>query len=61
MDKARRHELKMLRYKRRLDKYGFKPAKWTHVYRTTGNPCSCAMCSPYKYDRAKMKRDIDAG
>jgi hypothetical protein len=28
-------------------------------YRNSSNPCSCGMCSHKKYNRAKMKKDID--
>jgi hypothetical protein len=67
MNKARRHELKMLHYKRRLRIYGAKSRSIKqylngnsinvncNALRTTGKPCSCAGCSPYKYDRAKEK------
>lgn len=27
------------------------------VYKTTSTPCSCWMCSCYKYDRARTKRE----
>lgn len=30
--------------------------KWTMCWKTTGKPCSCVMCSPYKYDRSEQKR-----
>lgn len=28
-------------------------------YRTSGKPCSCFMCSPYKYNRAKEKVRVE--
>lgn len=68
MNKARRHELKMLKYKKRINILAAK-SKSIKAYlngdsinvncyalRTTGKPCSCEMCSPYKYNRAKEKR-----
>lgn len=57
MNKARRHELKMLKYRRRLKKYGIKegPGKNLFAFRSHGAPCSCAMCSGDKYDRAKER------
>lgn len=31
--------------------------KWYQVYRTTGQPCSCPMCSGERYDRLDFKRE----
>lgn len=31
--------------------------KWCQVYRTTGQPCSCPMCSGERYDRLDFKHD----
>lgn len=31
--------------------------KWCQVYRTTGQPCSCPMCSGERYDRFGFKRE----
>lgn len=28
---------------------------WAQVYKTTGNPCSCPLCSGNKYDRLACK------
>lgn len=70
MNKARRHELKMLKYKRRLRVIGHLSSttlaspvgleKGVHYnftgFRSHGKPCSCSVCSPYKYERAKEKR-----
>lgn len=56
MNKARRHELKMLRYKRRLRLYGLKEgAGKFYAFRSHGAPCSCSLCSHTKYNRAKVK------
>ena len=30
---------------------------WTNVYRSTGTPCSCWMCSYNKYNRLDYKRE----
>ena len=30
--------------------------KWCQVYRTTGQPCSCEMCSGERYKRVNFKR-----
>lgn len=46
MNKARRHELKMLKYKRRLLNLNIKDdtkGKF-FAYRSHGSPCSCYMC-----------------
>lgn len=31
--------------------------KWCQVYRTTGHPCSCVMCSGQRYNRVISKRE----
>lgn len=31
--------------------------KWCQVYRTTGQPCSCEMCSGERYSRLGFKRE----
>ena len=33
--------------------------KWCQVYRTTGQPCSCKMCSGERYNRTDFKRDTE--
>jgi hypothetical protein len=54
MNKARRHELKMLKFMRRLKNYGLDI---THnELRTTGKPCSCALCSPAKWKSNGLKK-----
>ena len=67
MNKARRHELKKLKYKKRLIRIG----SWDNEtakspigehYNYTGflnssNPCSCFMCSNQKYKRSDFKRE----
>ena len=63
MNKARRHELKMLHYKRRLRNYRISkkeandPKNKFYSFRSSGKPCSCLCCSPmeFKYNRAKEK------
>jgi hypothetical protein len=65
MNKLRRHELKMLKFKRRMKIYGFKKELWLNptsqsnlfAFRSHGSPCSCYMCSrpDLKYNRAKEK------
>ncbi len=31
--------------------------KWCQAYRTTGQPCSCEMCSGERYNRVDFKRE----
>lgn len=64
MNKGRRHELKMLRYKKRLNQLGLKekPNSNLYAYRSHGAPCSCGICRQPKYrdtDRCKNKNSID--
>lgn len=55
-NKARRHEVKMLKYRRRLRKYGLNEKEGNfYAFRSHGAPCSCSMCSHVKYKRAKLK------
>lgn len=71
-NKGRREELTRLKFLKRLRNYtkGQKiSANMTdaplsvsnkhnmRALKTTGKPCSCYMCSPYKYNRAKTKRE----
>jgi len=63
MNKGRRHQLKMLKFKKRLRNYGAKPGNAGsnfHVFRTTGKPCSCFLCSPYKYAKGVKKEEYVA-
>ena len=60
MNKARRHELKMLKFKKRLKQLNLTGKKGKfHSYRSHGAPCSCSVCSPYKYDREKENRLLE--
>jgi len=63
MNKGRRHELKMLKYKRRLKLYGLKeaPNANLHAFRSHGAPCSCWACKGEKYKRGNSHRDIEEG
>lgn len=49
----------MLKYKKRLTQLSIKetPNCNYYAYRSHGKPCSCYMCSPVKYNRAKVKMD----
>lgn len=31
--------------------------KWSHVYKTTGKPCSCTICTGEQYNRRNFKRE----
>jgi hypothetical protein len=70
MNKARRQELKQLKYKRRLKMYGFASAETLANpkghnynftgYKTSGRPCSCLFCQKgTRYNRAKVKQELD--
>ena len=61
MNKARRNELRQLKYQRRLKNLGLKeldPNRNYHGYKDQGKPCSCFICQPpdRNYNRAKEKR-----
>lgn len=65
MNKLLRNKLKRKHYVRRIKLLAaWNNQSWTKLvndksnicYKTTGKPCSCAMCSPYKYDRSEQKR-----
>lgn len=68
MNKARRQELKNLKYKKRLRLIGslnndtlVNPKGHNYNYtgfKNSSKPCSCPVCSPYKYDRAKVKKGL---
>lgn len=63
MNKGRRHELKMLKYKKRLRNYGLTNDSGNfYAFRSHGKPCSCAMCSPGKVltngERKKEYKEI---
>ncbi len=53
MNKARRHELKMLKLKKRLTQLSLlgKVGKF-YAYRSHGKPCSCWLCRNEKYQRS---------
>jgi len=58
MDKARRFELKMLKFTKRLKQLRLTIKEGNfNSYRTTGQPCSCYMCSPYKFSRKIKHKD----
>lgn len=56
MNKARRHELKMLKFKKRLKLYGLVGSTGNlYAFRSHGKPCSCSICRNEKYSRAAVK------
>jgi len=65
MNKGRRNELVNLKHKKRLKNLSRgndwdETVRGSHIYKTTGKPCSCWMCSP-KEEKPKykaMKHDI---
>lgn len=61
MNKGRRHELKMLKYKKRLKQLGLKEGEGKfYAYRSHGAPCSCMVCQQPddSYIRAKVKSEL---
>lgn len=36
-----------------------RKVKWCQVYRTTGQPCSCEMCTGQRYNRIDFKRESE--
>jgi hypothetical protein len=59
MDKARRHELKMLKFKKRLKQLGLSSGKGNlYSFRSHGKPCSCWLCRNEKYKRSMA--DVNA-
>ncbi len=62
MNKARRNELRQLKYQRRLKNLGLKetdPNSNYHGFKDQGKPCSCIFCQPKgKHDRAKEKAKL---
>lgn len=59
MDKGRRHELKMLHFKRRMKKMRplvVKAGGNYYAYRSHSTPCSCWCCGSLKYSRSKEKQ-----
>ena len=62
-NKGRRNEITRLKWNKRISllrtQFDIDEDAKLHCYKTTGKPCSCQMCSPYKYKRAeKHKKDI---
>jgi hypothetical protein len=61
MNKARRHELKMLKYKKRMIQLGLieRLNSNFYSYRSHGSPCSCYMCRGLKYrDTERQKNKL---
>jgi hypothetical protein len=60
MNKARRHELKILKYKKRLKNYRIVEdgiSKLTS-FRSHGKPCSCWLCRDAKFRETRSKFKI---
>lgn len=63
MDKGRRQEIQKLKFKKRIKNYKFtkddlnNPKINTNCLRNTGKPCSCDVCSPYKYRKDNRNKD----
>lgn len=54
MNKQERKEKGLFKYKKRLKNLGIKGNNYS--YKTTGTPCSCAMCSPGKVEQKAKYR-----
>lgn len=60
LNKKRRFELKMLKFKKRLKQLGLTLKEGNfHAYRTSGQPCSCFMCSGLKFSRKTKHKNKD--
>jgi len=58
MNKGRRNELTKLKFKKRIKQLGLKKEDGNlFCYKTSGKPCSCEMCSPYKFSRKRKHKD----
>lgn len=58
MNKKRRFELKMLKFKKRLKQLGLTLKQGNfHAYITSGKPCSCYLCSPNKFSRKQKHKN----
>lgn len=58
MNKARRQEITNLKHKKRCNILGLKPEEH-YSYKAQGKPCSCSMCSPYKYNRKIKHKGVE--
>jgi len=62
MNKGRREEIAQLKKKKRI-KQQFSPlildGRHLNVYKTTGKPCSCYLCSGEKYNRKRKHKNKD--
>jgi len=57
MNKGRRHELKMLKFKKRLENYRLVGVNGNfNCFRSTGKPCSCWCCQPEKMKVNGLKK-----
>lgn len=53
-NKGLRKEIAKRKHVKRCRILGIDPTK-SYLYKAQGKPCSCSVCSPYKYNRAKEK------
>lgn len=59
MNKHRRHEVKMLHYKRRLRNLKLKDGEGDFTaFRSHGQPCSCSVCRDEKYKRNEKHKKM---
>lgn len=58
MNKARRHEIKMLKYHKRLRNYKLKDGDGNlFSFRSHGSHCSCGICRDEKYRDKRQKHE----
>lgn len=50
MNKGRRNEITKLKHIKRCKNLGLLPEK-NYCYKAQAVPCSCKLCSPFKYSR----------
>jgi hypothetical protein len=59
MNKARREELAVLKYKKRLKGMGLKPSENNLCFKSSGRPCSCSICKQPRYSKKDRTIKID--
>lgn len=58
MNKAERHQKKMVKFKKRLKQMGLTNVIGNfHSLRSHGKPCSCHLCKSPKYRNTKRKKE----
>lgn len=59
MNKLKRKKKGYFKYIKRLKNFRLSGGIHTYIYKTTGTPCSCIICSPGKYEeKAKYRKKL---